>query len=271
MWATRLMHESRSHEDTSLTYRDSEMPLSLSEKDFQHFMKRLRKRLSTIGTRIKFFHCGEYSPKKTRPVGPFDPRFYQSEGQRPHYHAIIFGYDFPDKTLRSVRDDISIYTSDFLADVWGKGYCTVGDLTFESAAYVARYSLKKINGPLEQKPDPITGLCPYERTCPVTGEITEVAKERVSMSNGIGADFYDKYSSDMFPRDYVVINGHQAKTPRYYDNKYDIEEPEIMDTIKERRIVEMRRHAKDNTPDMLRQREAVKQAQLSMLKREGIE
>jgi len=273
MWATRIMHESRSHDSNSfitLTYNFEHYPAdsSLSKRHFQLFMKRFRKAISPH--QVKFFHCGEYSPKKTRPIGPFDPSQYQSEGQRPHYHAVIFGYDFPGKTLWSVRNDIRIYESDFLADIWGKGFCTVGDLTFESAAYVARYALKKINGPLEQKTDPITGLRPYERVCPVTGSITEVAKEHVSMSNGIGLEHYNNYTSDMYPRDYVVINGHQAKIPRYYDNKYDIENPDSMDEIKERRIAEMQRHAKDNTPARLAQREKVKQAQINMLKREAI-
>jgi len=274
MWATRIMHESRSHDLNSfitLTFDSEHYPpdSSLSKRHWQLFMKRFRKAIYPL--RVKFFHCGEYSPKKTRPIGPFHPEEYQSEGQRPHYHAIIFGYDFPDKKLWSVRDDVSIYTSDFLADIWGQGFCTVGELTFESAAYVARYALKKVNGPLEQKPDKTTGLRPYERVCWYTGNITEVAKEHVTMSNGIGSDFYDQYKSDMLPRDYVIINGHQAKVPRYYDKKYDAENPDSMDEIKERRILSMRDHAKDNKPSRLEAREKVKKAQLSMLKREAIQ
>ena len=101
MWATRCMHESRSYDQNSfitLTYEDQQMPenRSISLRDFQLFMKRFRK---SIKQKIKFFHCGEYSPKKTRPVGPFNPWEYIGEGERPHYHSIIFGYDFPDKTL----------------------------------------------------------------------------------------------------------------------------------------------------------------------------
>lgn len=272
MWATRIMHETKSYQDSifiTLTYNQEHYPEdnSLSLDHWQLFMKRLRK---TTNEKIKYFHCGEYSPKKTRPIGPFNPDYYMAEGQRPHYHAIIFNHTFSDKELWTMRNDIPLYTSIILDNLWGKGFATLGNVTFESAAYVARYALKKINGPLEQKIDEKTGLRPYERVCHYTGNITEVSKERVSMSNGIGKNFYNTYKSDMFPRDYVIINEHQAKVPRYYDKIYDVENPESMEEIKERRILSMRDHAKDNTPSRLAQREKVKQAQNNMLIR-GLE
>lgn len=223
---------------------------------------------TTNQSKIKYFACGEYTEKKLRPIGPFDPSLYIGEGQRPHYHAIIFGYDFGDKELWSVRNDNRIYTSDILSDLWGKGHCTVGAVTFESAAYVARYSLKKVNGKLAQKIDPVTGLLPYERVCPITGNITEVEQERVQMSNGIGKDFYTKYRNDIYPRDQMVINGYAKRPPRYYDKLYDAEEPAELEAIKDRRVQRAKNHAADNTPARLRDREKVKLAQISQLKRE---
>lgn len=169
-----------------------------------------------------------------------------------------------------MRDDIHIYHSDQLSNLWGKGFCTVGDLTFESAAYVARYALKKINGPLEQKPDPTTGLRPYERVHPLTLEILEVEKEFVSMSNGIGLDFYNSYTRDMYPRDKMIVNGFERRPPRYYDNKFDEEYPDLMDEIRDKRVARMRKHAHDNTPTRLATREKVKKAQLKMLKRDQL-
>lgn len=274
MWATRAIHESRSHEVNSfitLTYSDSELPddRSLVKSHFTKFMKRLRKSVHPL--RIKYFQCGEYSPPRSRLMGPSEihPDTIP-EGQRPHFHALIFGYDFPDKTLWSVRDDIRIYESDHLNRVWGKGFCTVGNLTFETAAYVARYSLKKINGPLEQKPNAKTGLRPYERVHPITFEIREVEKEFVSMSNGIGKDHYLSYTGDIYPSDYCVVNGFERRPPRYYDNLYDQEQPDVMDEIRQRRVAKMRKHAHDNTPARLAQRKKVKEAQLKQLKREAI-
>jgi hypothetical protein len=90
---------------------------SLDVSHFQIFMKRLRHRVKPL--KIRFFHCGEYGDKT----------------RRPHYHALIFGY----KVLFKKQKSGDLFTSDMLAKCWGKGHCLVGDLTFESAAYVARY------------------------------------------------------------------------------------------------------------------------------------
>jgi len=270
MWATRAIHESRSYDQNSfitLTFSDEKMPLdrSLSLRTFQLFAKKLRKALEP--KKIKFFHCGEYSPQKRRPIGPFNYWEFLGEGQRPHYHALLFNHDFDDKTVWSVRNDIPIYTSDFLTDIWGQGFTTVGELNFESAAYVARYTIKKINGKRDQQLDE-NGLRPYERVCPITGNITEVAKEYATMSNGIGKDHLLSYTSDVYPLDHVVINGFERRPPRYYDDLYDQINHDSMEEVKQRRVSKMRDHAKDNTPARLAVREKVKQAQLKMLKRE---
>ena len=131
-WAIRMAHEAQLHEDNcflTLTYNDENLPKhnSLKLKDFQKFMKRLRK---AFGKKIRFFHCGEYGEKF----------------QRPHYHAIIFGLDFKDKILFSEQNDQKLYISPTLNKIWGLGHATIGDVTFQSAAYVARYITKKITG-----------------------------------------------------------------------------------------------------------------------------
>jgi hypothetical protein len=274
-WATRCMHESKSYEENTfitLTYSDEHLPrdMSLSLKEFQLFAKRLRKSISP--KKIKIFHCGEYSPKRPRYFAPGTTVHPDTipDGQRPHYHAIIFNHDFSDKELWSVRNDIRVYTSDSLSRLWRKGFVTCGDVTFESAAYVARYTVKKLNGSLAQKPDSKTGLRPYERVCPVTGNILEVEREYATMSNGIGLQFYNEFNSDIYPGDHVVINGYETRPPRYYDDLYSEKNPDVMESIKERRIQEMELHVADNTPDRLEQREKVKLAQLAMLKREEV-
>lgn len=88
------------------------------------------------------------------------------------------------------------------------------------------------------------------------------------MSNGLGKDFYLSYTPDIYPADQVIINGHPTRPPRYYDKLYDSEEPDQMATIKDRRILQMEKHAADNTPARLAEREQVKLAQLKQLKRE---
>lgn len=200
-WAIRIVHEAQMHDKNcfiTLTFDQAHLesrtnPLSLDVTEFQRFMKRLRKR---YGKNIRFFHCGEYGDKN----------------KRPHYHAIIFGMDFEDKVLWSNRDGNKLYTSEQLEQLWPYGFSTIGDVTFQSAAYVARYIMKKHKG--EGSEDH------YTRWCPLTGEGTTVEPEYCTMSRrpGIGYDWLQEYKADVYPNDYIVINEHKVKPPRYYDS-----------------------------------------------------
>lgn len=131
-WALRCVHEASLYDDNcfiTLTYSDEFLPrdYSLDVSHFQRFMKRLRKR---FGEGIRFFHCGEYG----------------SQFGRPHYHAILFNLDFPDKVFLKEQNGQTLYRSKILEELWPFGHSSVGSATFESAAYVARYILKKVNG-----------------------------------------------------------------------------------------------------------------------------
>lgn len=217
-WAIRIVHEAQMHEYNcfiTLTFSQEHLeqrdnPLSLDVSEYQRFMKRLRKR---FGNNVRFFHCGEYG----------------DQNKRPHYHAIIFGMDFPDKVLWSKRDGIRLYTSATLEELWPYGFSTIGDVTFQSAAYVARYIMKKHKG--EGAEDH------YTRWCPETGEGTVVAPEYCTMSRkpGIGYEWLQKYKADVYPHDYVVINQHKVKPPRYYDSLLSEEE---LAALKEQRAAE---------------------------------
>ena len=114
----------------TLTYDPEHLPPlgSLSVRDCQLFLKRLRERVAPA--KIRFFLCGEYGEKLARP----------------HYHAIIFGFDFPDKVKIESSGDYAEYSSQLLSDVWGKGRTHVGTVSFDSACYVANYATKKIGG-----------------------------------------------------------------------------------------------------------------------------
>ena len=137
-WAIRVLHESTLHERNcfiTLTYNEENLPEngSLDKKHFQNFMKYLRR---DFGPEIRFYQCGEYTDK---------PNF------RPHYHAIIFNHDWLDKEAFTENEGIITYTSEKLQKIWGKGFTTTAEVTFESAAYVARYTLKKITGKQKEK------------------------------------------------------------------------------------------------------------------------
>lgn len=130
MWAIRCTDESMMHKRNSfvtLTYDDSHLPKDgwVDRRAFPLFMKRLRR---FTGLPIRYFHAAEYGTKYGRP----------------HYHGLLFGVDFPDRVpLKNLDSGSMIYTSKTLQSVWPMGYSSVGDVTPESTAYVARYCTKK--------------------------------------------------------------------------------------------------------------------------------
>lgn len=250
------MHETRSHEAScfiTLTYDDQNLPQDegLVLGHFQKFMKRLRKHAGKTG--LKYFHCGEYGDQL----------------KRPHYHALIYGYEPNDRKLFSMSNDIPVYSSATLDAIWGMGFTSVGAITFQSAAYVARYALKKVNGKQAEQINEVTGLKHYERINPITLQITEVSPEYATMSRnpGIGKDFFDNYRSDIYPWDEVVINGVSTKPPRYYDKLFEQINPESMENIRISRQTKMEKYRDDNTRARLATKEIVKKAQTSKLKR----
>ncbi len=253
-WAVRCVHEASMYADNcfiTLTYNDVNLPIdgSLEKKDYQDFMKRLRRDVEP--RKIRYYHCGEYGDRT----------------RRPHYHAILFNIDFADKILFKQVNGQNLYTSKYLEEKWEKGFATVGDVTFESAAYVARYIMKKITGTRARDH--------YVNADPDTGEINWLEPEYTTMSRGgrgkglggIGASWFEKYESDVYPDDFISMRGKEFKPPKFYDSQYEITEPEKMEIIKDGRMARLAGHRKDLTPERLRDREVVKKAQLAMLKR----
>ena len=192
------MHEASRHDANSfltLTYDDDHVPAQgqLVKHHFQDFMKRLRFHLSPI--KVRFYACGEYGES-------FD---------RPHFHAVLFGHAFYDDRV-PIRKASSgfLYNSPTLDRLWSFGFCSIGDVTFDSAAYVAGYCLKKVTG--DKAKDH------YTRVDGPTGEIYEKVPEFALMSNrpGIGADWLDTYSSDLLNAGGLMINDTKRSIPRYY-------------------------------------------------------
>ena len=213
-WAVRMMHESKLHRANcflTLTYDEENLPYdySLDKSVMQKFIKRYR----FMHGKLRYFAAGEYG----------------DENFRPHYHLCIFGHDFSDKIqcdLRNPADGNALYVSESLNRLWPYGNARIGALTFESAAYVARYVTKKING--EKAYDH------YTRVLDTTGEIIQVQPEFAVMSlkPGIGAGWFDKYSSEVYPNDRVIIRGKEAKPPRAYDKLLQDHNPVMFERIK---------------------------------------
>lgn len=244
-WAVRCMHEASLHSDNcflTLTFDDVHLPhdRSLDVGIFQRFMKRLRKR---CGAGIRFYHCGEYGERYGRP----------------HYHALIFNFDFHDKKIHSVRGGNSIYVSELLADLWPFGFAVIGDVSFQSSAYVARYIMKKITGDNAAEH--------YRLFCPETGEIFDRKPEYTTMSRrpGIGRLWLDQFGSEVLKHDSVIVNGVPARPPRFYDQVFEVEYPRDFALLKSRRAIEARKHASNCTDRRLRVREIVTTARVSNL------
>lgn len=202
-WAVRCMHEASMHDSNvfvTLTYDDRNFNPSLCYRDFQLFMKRLRKKFG----KARFYMCGEYG----------------EQFRRPHFHACLFGVAFPDGVpwSKSASGEM-LYRSAVLEGLWPHGFSSYGSVTFESAAYVARYVMKKVTGK--------AAAAHYSFVDPITGELSSLRPEfnKMSLKPGIGADWFKVFKSDVYNYDAVIVNGVEARPPRYYDKLLSRSDP----------------------------------------------
>ncbi len=213
-WTVRILHEKRMHEASSfltLTYREEDLPEngSLYSKDLQRFFKALRRREAQP---ISYYACAEYG-EATR---------------RPHYHAVLFGPAFLDRS--PLRD--GVWRSGIMEECWPLGISEFGQVTEASAAYVAGYVRKKVS----RKVNPDA----YTRVDPETGELVEISPEfsRMSLKPAIGKRWIEEFWKDVYPKDRVVIGGWEGKPPRFYDKWMDENQPRIMMEVREKRYAE---------------------------------
>lgn len=133
-------------------------------------------------------------------------------------------------------------------------------MTFETAAYCARYCLKKITGD--------KAVDHYLR-CDADGVAYWLQSEYTTMSRrpGIGRDWFAEFGDEVFPEDEVLMRGVVMKPPRYYEKIFAVAEPELYEGVKRKRDEFFGEHQEDCTPERLRVREVVKRAQVGLLKR----
>ncbi|QCS37202.1 replication initiation protein [Tortoise microvirus 68] len=237
-WADRCMLELEYHESSyfvTLTYNDEHVPISsycsdletgeasksfsLRKRHFQLFMKRLRKRFSN--DKIRFFACGEYGETTLRP----------------HYHAIIFGLRLDDLVpFSNSNRGYQYYTSASFEKCWTEddssiGFCLLGEVTWETCAYTARYIMKKLNG----------AQAVYYDLVNIEPEFTLMSRRP-----GIARQYYDEHKDDIYEHEYINISteggGRKIMPPKYYDKLFDIDYPDEMAEIKAIR----QRMAKEN-------------------------
>lgn len=241
-WANRLMMELQYHDSAyfvTLTYDDAHIPvndyvdqmtgevcksLSLCKRDFQLFMKRLRKHFPN--DKIRFYACGEYG----------------STTFRPHYHAIIFGLHLDDLRFYKKSKEGFIYnTSDSFSECWSiyhapvvgdlddeqgwyepLGHAVIGEVSWETCAYTARYVTKKLEGD-----DKL-----FYEFCNIEPPFTLMSRKP-----GIAYQYYLDHPDQMARDSFCLASGRKAKPPRYFDKKYDIDFPDNYAIMKEVRKV----------------------------------
>lgn len=239
-WAMRAWHESKLYQENSfvtVTYNDDCIPEngSLVLRHHQLFMKRLRERLEFP---IRFMMCGEYG---------------ETTG-RPHYHYLLFGWYPTDGKLYAAPNGNKVYTSRWLDDIWGFGDCKVGAVTFESAGYVARYTMKKLSD----------------------NKLSQVYEGRepefflMSRRPGIGRAWAEKYYMNWYQGDYSIVNGHKVKPPKYYDSIVEKFSPEVMRRVKADRKSARTQDEIDTEYRRGYVREEVKNAAITTLGRKGV-
>lgn len=252
MWSIRAIKEFKMHTDNvfiTLTYDDNSSvveddPLclcSLRYKHFQNFMKRLRK---SSGSQIRYLVCGEYGTKNGRA----------------HFHAILFGFRFPDMVLHHIDDKgIRHYSSEMLQNAWSKdgipiGFVDLSDVTEGACNYVSGYVLKKLDV-FDDSPI-ITYVDRYgeEQHLPLSDRCPPMV--RSSRRPGIAGDWYKKYGKRFVegsPLAYVSSDHstvHKVPVPRYFKNLYEKEYPEEYKTIKKCNEEKMKEYYKRNPLDL---------------------
>lgn len=208
-WAVRCVHEAQMHDENcfiTLTYNNENLPKDkgVHKSEIQNFMKRLRESISP--KKVRFYAAGEYGER-------FD---------RPHYHICLFGYDFKDKVVLEVTERKKnrftthkmcvLYTSKELAELWKKGYHSIGEMSFETAAYAARYVTKKR----------FVSDLSYDSYLEYNRKYKGRNEEFALMSRmpGLGHDWIKKYMTDVYPKGFMTINGVKMASLPYYDRVF---------------------------------------------------
>lgn len=252
--ALKCVHEASLWEQNcfiTLTYSPENLPKfsTLKVSDFQKFMKRLRfhengdRRKKFIGPlplykTIRYYHCGEYGERRGRP----------------HYHSVLFNHDFKDRyPIGQSEQGFTYYRSPTLEKLWPLGNSMVSDFSFETAAYIARYITKKVNGwKAEQH---------YEVIDIETGECVDRKPEYASGSQSIGRGWLKKFKKDILDNDFCYLdrNGRlvKVKVPKSYDKFLELENPEEFLRIKAARCESLDRSHPDLQWERLRVREEV--------------
>lgn len=213
-WAVRGSHERMMCDSAcsiTLTYDPEHVPpLGFNPVHLEKFWKNLRRQLEyhkMPGSKFKYILSSEY--------GEYDDG--RKKFSHPHYHAVLFGLDFPDKYFwRKGKLGHKLYRSEFLEKIWKFGHCEIGGAEQEMIDYVCRYTLKKVYGDNEKATDHYGFFVQHSSGEPFQ---LQYIREFFRSSNGIGLKFLENYWDDIFSYDELILDGKRRPVPTYYMNK----------------------------------------------------
>lgn len=185
---------------------------TLCRKHVTDFIKRLRmhwkRKYGEDG--IVYFGCGEYGSKSLRP----------------HYHISFFNLNIRDLELWYWEDGKSTYRSDTIDELWGMGRVTINENTWATAAYTARYMLKK------------------SKNWDARRQYEEVDMEKeftcCSLKPAIGKSYYDAHKDEIYATDQIILlkqigKAIHQKPPKYFDKLMSREDPERLKECQRKR------------------------------------
>lgn len=202
-WAIRCCLEAGQYSDNcflTLTYSPKCVPF-VKKQDIFKFIKALRNK---YGAGIRYYGVFEYG----------------TQSDRPHFHIILFNF-FPQDSEIVAPGPFGgyYYKSKELQSLWKFGFVSVGDLSFNSCAYVARYCNKKIkdNGVIHKIPE----------------------FSFMSRRPGIGENYFRDHYESLVATDkiYAPIEGRYSFSSfRYFDKLIEKIDPFKLQELKDRRI-----------------------------------
>lgn len=226
-WAIRCVHEAKMHPENcfiTLTYAEENLKSDkLVYQDFQTFVKNLRSQRFQGLLDLMFPTLPQKEqrqlwrklPKERQNelndsirISVFVTGEYGDRQKRPHWHALLFNYRPEDSTYKYSNDrGDKIYSSETLGNLWPHGISELGDVTFESAGYCARYAAKKLAHGPDQSHD-----------------FNPISKK--SCKHAIGKSFLEKYWKEIFDNGFVIVNNTKSSIPRYYEKWLKRHQPE---------------------------------------------
>lgn len=230
-WALRCRLELQQHQRAAfltLTYDEEHVPPTLSKRELQLALKRLRKKMGTARP-LRFFASGEYGEQTARP----------------HYHVLAYGLDASE--------------SDLIDSAWKNGFVDKQPVTLARIHYVAGYTAKKIGDRRREYTggwtNPETGEWRPDKPRVARGWVPDWQPPFIVMSRrpGIGANAKEFTESW---KQYAVMDGNRMPVPRYLHAAWreTATEEEITQLQELKRKIALTR---DTTPERLTAKEVI--------------